>query len=87
MPLTKRVILNFSSTGIFSRIYKWLWGSRSTWFGGMWFEEPQAKQSTTTTTTPVPLTTSSSNWFQTLLDSEENDDASTLSQSGKFTSI
>ncbi|CAH2074042.1 unnamed protein product, partial [Iphiclides podalirius] len=60
--------------GIFSRIYKWLWGSRSSWFGGTWFAEPQPKQSTTTTTTPVPLTTSTNNWFQLLLDSEENDE-------------
>ncbi|XP_013182459.1 PREDICTED: carboxypeptidase A2-like isoform X2 [Papilio xuthus] len=60
-------------TGIFSSIYKWLWG-RSSWFGGVWLDDTQSKQSSTTSTTPVPLTTSTNNWFQAMLHSEENDD-------------
>ncbi|CAG4981220.1 unnamed protein product [Parnassius apollo] len=62
-----------AKTDIITRIYKWLWSSRSSWFGSQWFQETQTKESTSTTTTPVPLTTSTSNWFQLLLASEEND--------------
>ncbi|XP_068630105.1 carboxypeptidase A2-like isoform X2 [Battus philenor] len=60
-------------SGILSTIYRWLWGSRTTWFGGTLSEEPRPRQSTTTSTTPTPLTTSTNNWFQAFLNSEEND--------------
>ncbi|XP_045542931.1 carboxypeptidase A2 isoform X2 [Papilio machaon] len=65
---------NEVKSGIFSSIYKWLWG-RSSWFGGVWLDDTQSKHSTTTSTTAVPLTTSTDNWFQAMLHSEENDDS------------
>ncbi|XP_028162001.1 carboxypeptidase A2-like isoform X1 [Ostrinia furnacalis] len=59
--------------GFFSRIYNWI--SKSNWFGaGGWFEDTEPKVTTSTTTTTVaPLTAATSNWFQSLLDSEESD--------------
>ncbi|KAL0893841.1 hypothetical protein ABMA27_013963 [Loxostege sticticalis] len=61
-----------ANSGIFSRIYNWF--SKSNWFStGGWFEETEPKTTTTTTTTMTPLTEAPSNWFQSLLDTEEND--------------
>ncbi|CAG4909743.1 unnamed protein product [Colias eurytheme] len=64
--------------GIFTKIYKWISDSKSSWFNGGWFRESELK-SPTTTTTPIPPSTSTSNWFQMFLDSEENDETTTTS--------
>ncbi|CAK1552081.1 unnamed protein product [Leptosia nina] len=57
--------------GFFTTVYKWIVGSKSSWFGGEWFQEPDKKF--TTTTTPIPPSTSTENWFQSFLNSEDND--------------
>lgn len=49
--------------------------SKSSWFDGMWFSENILPKKPITTTTHRPLTTAPSSWFQTLLDTEENDGA------------
>lgn len=49
--------------------------SKSSWFDGSWFAEEITPKKPSTTTTPLPLTTAPSNWFQTLLDSEDGDGA------------
>ncbi|XP_050664329.1 carboxypeptidase A2-like isoform X2 [Leptidea sinapis] len=63
-------------SGIFSKLYDWIVQSKSSWFNGGFFEEAETKWPTTTSTTPIPPSTSTPGWFQTLLDSEENDNAS-----------
>ncbi|XP_034840225.1 carboxypeptidase A2-like [Maniola hyperantus] len=68
-------------SGIFSRLYDWLVGSKSSWFSGGWFEERE--QLRTKTTTPIPPTTSTENWFQSFLDSEEIVDTNTASETIK----
>ncbi|RVE43450.1 hypothetical protein evm_011901 [Chilo suppressalis] len=57
--------------GFFSKLYTWI--SNNTWFNGGWFDEAPAEKSSTTTTVS-PQTTTQNSWFQSLLDSEENDD-------------
>ncbi|XP_053625720.1 carboxypeptidase A4-like isoform X2 [Plodia interpunctella] len=59
-----------SKSGIFSRIYKWI---SSSIFGGNWFDESKEKSTTIGPTTPTPVTTTSKNWYQALLDDEDND--------------
>lgn len=74
--------------GILSTIYKWIWNRKTSWFGdGGWYEKSKRKKdtATTTATTSAPPTTSTSNWFQALLDSEEDDGANIVNESKYFT--
>ncbi|PZC84390.1 hypothetical protein B5X24_HaOG204964 [Helicoverpa armigera] len=59
--------------GFFSSIYKWIMESKSSWFDGSWFSDDATPKKPVATTSPRPLTTAPSSWFQTLLDTEEND--------------
>ncbi|CAF4772803.1 unnamed protein product [Pieris macdunnoughi] len=62
-----------NNSGIFTRIYKWIVGSKTSWFSGGWFQPDIEAPSRSTT--PVPPSTSTGNWFQLFLDSEDNDNA------------
>ncbi|XP_063531114.1 carboxypeptidase A4-like isoform X1 [Cydia strobilella] len=70
--------------GFISSIYNWI-TMKTPWFGGGWTKKSKQKQSTTTTstTTNPPLTTSTSGWFQTLLDSEQDDGAYVVNEKKK----
>ncbi|XP_026742805.1 zinc carboxypeptidase A 1-like [Trichoplusia ni] len=62
--------------GFFSKIYNWIMESKSSWFDGSWFSDNNSEPKLPmTTTTARPLTPAPSNWFQTLIASEDLDGA------------
>ncbi|XP_037295697.1 carboxypeptidase A4 [Manduca sexta] len=65
-------------SGIFTNIYDWIVGSKSSWFStGTWFQDtPKPKKPTPivpTSTTISPSTGTTSSWFHSFIQSEDSD--------------